>query len=129
MSETKDIPTPKIEYEDIIHEQNNICDLAPLIYEQIQLAAVGNLSELIKLREKNSILDVNLPDYDGRTPLHLASEEGHEKIVEYLLSFPGINTNLKDRWSQTPIQCAIKNGRFKIISASKKKKKNFFNFC
>ena len=35
----------------------------------------------------------------GDTPLHLAAEEGHTTCVEYLLSTPGIDVNIKDEVS------------------------------
>lgn len=28
-------------------------------------------------------IDINIGDYDGRTALHLASEEGHLEVVKY----------------------------------------------
>jgi ankyrin repeat protein len=37
-------------------------------------------------------IDINVGDYDGRTALHLASEEGHLDIVKYLYSFLFYNT-------------------------------------
>ena len=39
------------------------------------------------------------PLQDGGTPLHLAAEGGHTTCVEYLISTPGINVNIKDRVS------------------------------
>ena len=33
----------------------------------------------------------------GDTPLHLASKLGHEEIVDFLLSFPSIDTTIKNK--------------------------------
>jgi len=41
-------------------------------------------------------------DYDGRTPLHLASCNGLPKVVAYLLGV-GVEVNPKDRWGATPL--------------------------
>lgn len=46
-----------------------------LVYEMILFASRGKLDELKEIVEKNE-LNVNESDYDKRTPLHLASEEG-----------------------------------------------------
>ncbi len=53
--------------------------------------------------------DFNIPDYDGRTPLHLASCEGHLETVRYLLE-NGASVHVTDRYSQTPLDNAMKFG-------------------
>jgi ankyrin repeat protein len=45
-------------------------------------------------------------DYDGRTPLHLACEEGHLEVVKYLVSV-GADINCQDRWGTTPMRGAL----------------------
>ncbi|KAK3087653.1 hypothetical protein FSP39_008800 [Pinctada imbricata] len=42
-------------------------------------------------------MDMNLSDYDGRTALHLASSEGHEKVVSFLTEKCKVDPFLKDR--------------------------------
>jgi hypothetical protein len=112
-------PTPKSSkvspFEELLKQHPDICELAPVIYEMVNFASSGNLTDLKNSREKYPDLDINFPDYDGRTPLHLACEEGHENIVQFLLEQKGINPNVKDRWGNTPVHCALKNGRFKIV--------------
>ena len=46
--------------------------------------------------------DVNAKDDDGGTPLHLASENGHEAIVSLLLE-KGADVNAKDNDGETPL--------------------------
>lgn len=58
------------------------------------LASRGDVDTL-KLVLENG-MNPNLGDYDFRTALHLAAAEGHEKIVEYLVS-KGADVNCKDR--------------------------------
>ena len=47
--------------------------------------------------------------YGCRTAIHVASAEGHEKIVEYLL-LSLADANCKDRWECTPLQDALAGG-------------------
>ena len=49
----------------------------------------------------------------GDTPLHLALREGHTTCVEYLLSTPGIDVNIKRSVSDLS---KINNGRFSVSS-------------
>ena len=84
---------------------------ANLSYIIINACSEGNIELLQKyLDDKNSggdAIDLNKGDYDRRTPLHLASAEGHLDIVKYLLG-KGVDTNPKDRWGNTPSHEASK---------------------
>ncbi|KAL0170485.1 hypothetical protein M9458_035081, partial [Cirrhinus mrigala] len=46
------------------------------------------------------------PNYDGRTPLHIAACEGHLNVVRYLLN-KGVTINVKDRFGDTPLHNAV----------------------
>eukprot|EP00026_Physarum_polycephalum_P006086 Phypoly_transcript_06127.p1 GENE.Phypoly_transcript_06127~~Phypoly_transcript_06127.p1 ORF type:complete len:593 (+),score=95.33 Phypoly_transcript_06127:77-1780(+) len=72
-------------------------------------AAKGDLQKLQHLVEVKNI-DINTADYDGRTALHLASEEGHLEVVKYLLG-KGANINCEDRWGTVPLRGAISFNR------------------
>ena len=50
------------------------------------------------------------PLQDGNTPLHLACKGGHTICVEYLLSTPGIDVNIKDK-----VSFAVCNDQVKMI--------------
>ena len=50
-------------------------------------------------------------DYDGRQPLHLASEYGQYETIEILLA-QGADVNCCDRNGWTPLHFATKNGHF-----------------
>ena len=52
-------------------------------------------------------------DYDRRTPLHLASAEGHLEVVEFLLDH-GVQP-IADRWGGFPIADAQNNNHQKIV--------------
>ena len=59
-------------------------------------------------------IDLNTPDYDGRTPLHLACSEGKLEIVKFLVDTCKIPINTKDRWSNTPLDDCIREGHSDI---------------
>ncbi len=52
-------------------------------------------------------MDLNQGDYDRRTALHLAANEGHLEVVK-LLCEAGANINVKDRWGDRPLDDAKK---------------------
>ena len=53
--------------------------------------------------------DVNIGDYDRRTAIHLASSEGLLKVVEFLVDKLGAAHSPKDRWSNTPLDDALRH--------------------
>ena len=60
------------------------------------------------LREYKGI-DVNWKDNHGRTALHYACDEGHDKIVTLLLAHPDIDVNQKDPFRRSPFLLACWN--------------------
>ena len=54
---------------------------------------------------------LDLPDSDGRTPLHLAASEGSVAAMELLLAAcPTLDINATDRWRRTPLSDALDHG-------------------
>lgn len=68
-------------------------------------AASGDVECLKSLSHQGG--DFNLPDYDGRTPLHLACSEGHLETVKYLLC-NGASVHTTDRFKHTPLDDAVR---------------------
>ena len=83
-------------FHNIISNKINLIDSINIRF--LQLCCDGKLEEINEVIEK---IDVNFCDYDKRTPLHLASSEGHIEIVKSLLQH-GARIK-KDRWGNTPI--------------------------
>ena len=79
--------------------------------EAIWAASNGTVRTLEKL--VNQQIDLETGDYDRRTPLHLASAEGHLEVVEFLLSH-GVDP-IPDRWGGYPISDAMNNNHTEIV--------------
>jgi glutaminase len=82
-------------------------------YRAIQAASVGDIAELKRLIAHGHNLD--MADYDGRTPLHLACADNQADTVRFLLDH-GVATSPKDRWGVTPLADARKHKRKEIVS-------------
>eukprot|EP01064_Diplonema_japonicum_P008024 TRINITY_DN15584_c0_g1_i1.p1 TRINITY_DN15584_c0_g1~~TRINITY_DN15584_c0_g1_i1.p1 ORF type:complete len:835 (+),score=185.37 TRINITY_DN15584_c0_g1_i1:75-2579(+) len=77
-------------------------------HEKFIKAAAGRKLSIMKSVLKGSPQLLNATDYDGRSALHLASEEGHLDVVQFLLA-EGCDVNVKDRWGSTPFVGALHN--------------------
>lgn len=84
-----------------------------LLYNLLSACASGNMEAVVKMVESDAV-DVNLADYDGRTPLHLACANGRGSIVAYLLQH-GAFTDVYDRWGADPYHEAAKNGFREVV--------------
>lgn len=70
-------------------------------------------SALEQIRQNNNI---NTPDYNGNTPLILASRYGNTDIVNALLSTPQIDINHANRFGSTALIAATRNGHIEIAT-------------
>ena len=71
----------------------------------IWAASRGDLGAIQRLIARGASIDA--PDYDGRTPLHLAAAEGQRHVVEFFLK-AGAKLSPADRWGNTPLDDAKK---------------------
>mmetsp|Transcript_3071 Transcript_3071/g.9371 ORF Transcript_3071/g.9371 Transcript_3071/m.9371 type:complete len:126 (+) Transcript_3071:69-446(+) len=58
--------------------------------------------------------DVNMRNYDGRTPLHLAATEDQEETARLLLR-NGADTDVRDRYDKTPVDDARRSGNYSMV--------------
>ncbi|CAH2328630.1 60 kDa lysophospholipase [Pelobates cultripes] len=75
-------------------------------------ARTGDINALEAIRDMGG--NLSSEDYDGRTPLHVASCEGHYTAVQYLLKH-GATVYAKDRNGDTPLMNAVKFRHVEII--------------
>ena len=86
---------------------------ADSVVELLWAASKGNLRGLQTALAKGT--PVNAADYDGRTALHLGAAEGHDEVVNYLLSH-GHPLNVRDRWNATPLDEARREERGSVVA-------------
>ena len=63
-------------------------------------------------------ISVNVVDYNIRTVLHVCAENGHENLVEYLLTKSAI-VDSRDKHGDTAIKLAIRNNHHSIVEILK----------
>jgi Amt family ammonium transporter len=90
------------------------CDIAELLCN----AAATNDTTFIAKLLATVASDVNLKDYDGRTPLHIASIHGYDEAVAVLLSF-GADSTIRDNNGSTPQEDARRGGFDKVVTLLK----------
>jgi glutaminase len=75
-------------------------------------ASQGDLNEIKNLDARG--LDIDVADYDGRTPLHVAAAEGHINIIEFFIETKR-NLSPRDRWGATPLEDAKQGKHTSIV--------------
>jgi ankyrin repeat protein len=66
------------------------------------LAGDGKLTEIQEILEHNSLLDANLQDEFGYSPLHAATSYGHIELIRMLVKEYNANINIADRITVSP---------------------------
>jgi glutaminase len=83
-----------------------------LCHELVYAAERGDMMTLSKLHHLGFRLDS--VDYDHRSAVHLAAENGQLKVLRYLFR-KEVDLKAKDRWGNTPMDGAIRKGQHKTV--------------
>ncbi|XP_048880046.1 glutaminase 2b isoform X2 [Brienomyrus brachyistius] len=62
-----------------------------------------------------SSMNMELQDYDSRTPLHVAAAQGHMEVVLFLTEVCKVNPFVKDRWGNVPLDDALHFGHERVV--------------
>ena len=97
---------------------NRIQQQAKQVTELIWAGSKGDLGALQQQVWRGA--ELNVADYDLRTPLHLAAAEGQAQVIQYFIEQKqkrddGIELNPRDRWGGTPLDDAYTHGHKDII--------------
>lgn len=71
-----------------------------------------------------SSMDMELKDYDSRTPLHVAAAEGHMDVVVFLTQSCKVNPFVQDRWGNIPRVDAMQFGRVDVVKVLEEYEQN-----
>ena len=75
----------------------------------------------VKIILENSKLEINPQDNDGKTPLHYASENNDQKMVELLLQY-GADPSVRDEKSKLPLDYTNDANLKKLLGSNSKSK-------
>jgi len=75
----------------------------------------GDEKELAELIRRDHGFNVNMPNRDGVTLLHLACRIGADSVISLLIAHPNIDVNAKTDYGFTPFHLACYNGRTSCV--------------
>eukprot|EP00192_Tetraselmis_astigmatica_P007417 CAMPEP_0117664536 /NCGR_PEP_ID=MMETSP0804-20121206/9281_1 /TAXON_ID=1074897 /ORGANISM="Tetraselmis astigmatica, Strain CCMP880" /LENGTH=729 /DNA_ID=CAMNT_0005471793 /DNA_START=221 /DNA_END=2406 /DNA_ORIENTATION=+ len=81
-----------------------------LVTKLCYASSSGDVAYLKYLLNSDPQHDINMGDYDGRRPIHVASANGRMEILGYLIIEKGADVNVKDIMGGTALQDAVKGG-------------------
>jgi glutaminase len=82
-----------------------------LTNNQVRMFYAALYGDLLTVQKLDAAgVSVNVKDFDGRTPLHVAASEGYLDIVKYLVARDA-DISLKDTRGNDPRLDAIREGR------------------
>ncbi|XP_033104900.1 L-asparaginase-like [Anneissia japonica] len=97
-----------------ISNSQEVKSVSTALFPVLMCAAAKN-GDLTLLKQYASMGgNLNLGDYDQRTPLHMAAREGHVDIVTYLLE-NGCSIYARDCFGNTPYMESIRCRNFEVI--------------
>ena len=84
-------------------EDSNLCHYQDYIYGYTALhwaAKQGQIEIIASLLMAGA--DVNIRSFGGHSPLHLAAQQNHEKVIEFLVNQCGADTDTRDNYGKPP---------------------------
>lgn len=84
--------------------------------ESLCEAAANNDVLELRILVRDMKCNADVPDYDRRTPLHLAAAEGSFEAVVFLVDDVRVRLSPADRWGRTPLDEAIANSHHRIVA-------------
>ena len=85
-----------------------------LVTELIFSASMNDADAVERILKKSPHF-ADTGDYDRRCAIHVAAAEGKLDAVKMLLSH-GASINVSDRWGETPLDGAAKNGQIEVAT-------------
>ncbi len=82
--------------------------------EMLMLASEKNAFKIAKYLIEQQKANVNVQDEEGFTPLHLAAQNDHDKVVKLLLKQKA-NVDVQDKEGFTPLHLAAQNGHDSMV--------------
>jgi ankyrin repeat protein len=99
--------------ENIDEQDTSISNIDKKLHEA---AENGNLKDVFTYLANKDFNNINSINKDNATPLILASLNGHERVVSYLISKKA-DLNIIDNKGRTAIMCASENGHQSIVDS------------
>jgi ankyrin repeat protein len=84
------------------------------VHKALHFASLGGRLEVVRLLLMQEGVDVNRKDFNGDSPLCVASCHGHEAVVEVLIT-AGADANTQNRWGNTALMGASLSGHTAIV--------------
>src|ERR1700722_2206801 len=86
----------------------------PAKYSGMHVSSFFGLVKIIEYQLKNGAM-ADSKGRDGRSPLSIAAQNGHEAVVKLLLTRDDIDADSKHVHGQTPLSWAVENGREAVV--------------
>uniref|UniRef100_A0A8C2HQZ8 glutaminase n=1 Tax=Cyprinus carpio TaxID=7962 RepID=A0A8C2HQZ8_CYPCA len=104
-------------------KEKKVCTLNKSVVNLMFAAHSGDVSAL--RRFALSSMEMELKDYDSRTPLHIAAAEGHMDVVLFLSQSCKVNPFVKDRWGNIPRDDAMQFGHEDVVKVLEEYEQNY----
>lgn len=91
---------------------------APPILKQARLGSLDLFRAELESSDHPLDFTAGVSVYANRTSLHLAAMQGHEDIVKFILSRPGVSrdvVNAKDQFGYTPLHLAVRHSHAGVV--------------